>query len=128
VPIETKLHPPGARADGVPRTALVQRLAAVGDAKLVLVDAPAGFGKTTPVAQWRAGPAGHRPFAWLSLDPGDNDPGRLCWQVVSALHRACPGLGGEDILRALRAPVPDLSGSGAGASWASGETGRGLTP
>jgi LuxR family transcriptional regulator, maltose regulon positive regulatory protein len=111
VPIETKLHPPSARSDWVPRAALVQRLAAVGDTKLVLVDAPAGFGKTTLAAQWRASPAEHRPFAWLSLDPCDDDPGRLCWQVVSALHRACPGLGGEDILRALRAPAADLSGT-----------------
>jgi LuxR family transcriptional regulator, maltose regulon positive regulatory protein len=111
VPIETKLHAPSARSEWVPRAALVQRLAAVGDAKLVLVDAPAGFGKTTLVAQWRASPVEHRPFAWLSLDPGDDDPGRLCWQVVSALHRACPGLGGEDILRALCAPGPDLPGT-----------------
>lgn len=111
MPIETKLCPPSTRSEWVPRAALVQRLAAVGEAKLVLVDAPAGFGKTTLVVQWRASPVEHRPFAWLSLDPGDDDPGRLCWHVVSALHRASPGLGGEDILRELRAPAPDLAGT-----------------
>jgi hypothetical protein len=43
VPIETKLHAPGARPDWVERPELVQRLAAT-TAKLVLVEAPAGFG------------------------------------------------------------------------------------
>jgi LuxR family transcriptional regulator, maltose regulon positive regulatory protein len=111
VPIETKLHAPSARPEWVPRQALVQRLAAVGQAKLVLVDAPAGFGKTTLVAQWRASPIEHRSFAWLSLDPGDDDPGRLWWHVVSALQRACPELPAGDILRALRAQAPDLAGT-----------------
>jgi ATP/maltotriose-dependent transcriptional regulator MalT len=65
---------------------------------LILVDAPAGFGKTILVAQWRASLAGSRPFAWVSLDRGDNDPGRLWWYVVTALQRACPQIGGEAIL------------------------------
>jgi hypothetical protein len=39
-------------------------------ARLALVDAPAGFGKSTLVAQWRAGPADSRRFAWVSLDRG----------------------------------------------------------
>jgi len=111
VTVETKLHPPAARAEWVPRDALVQRLVTAGAAKLVLVGAPAGFGKTSLVAQWRASPAEHRPFAWLSLDPGDDDPARLCWHLVSALHRACPGLDGEDIRQALCVPAPDLAGT-----------------
>ena len=111
VTVETKLHPPAARAEWVPRDALVQRLVTAGAAKLVLVGAPAGFGKTTLVAQWRASPAEHRPFAWLSLDPGDDDPARLCWHLVSALHRACPGLDGEDIRQALCVAAPDLAGT-----------------
>ena len=54
-------------------------------ARLVLVDAPAGFGKTTLIAQWHLSPAESRPFAWISLDSGDDDPGRLWWHIVSAL-------------------------------------------
>ena len=111
VTVETKLLPPAPRAEWVPRPALVQRLAAADGGQLVLVGAPAGFGKTTLVAQWRASRAEHRPFAWLSLDPGDDDPARLCWHLVSALHRACPGFGGEDIRQALRTPAPDLAGT-----------------
>ena len=56
---------------------LIQRLVAAAAAKLVLVDAPAGFGKTTLVAQWQASGTESRPFAWLSLDDGENDPSRL---------------------------------------------------
>ena len=53
--LETKLHPPRIREEWVKRTELVQYL--VGStAKLILVDAPAGFGKSTLVAQWRAFP------------------------------------------------------------------------
>ncbi len=78
--------------------------------RLVLVEAPAGFGKTTVVAQWRASMLDDRPFAWISLDRGDDDPARLWLHVVSAVQRACPGFGGGDTLRALRAQVPDILG------------------
>lgn len=91
------------------RAGLVRSLADA-TAKLVLVDAPAGFGKTTLVAQWRSSPAEPRPFGWLSLDRGDDDPGRLWWYVVCALQRACPEFGGDDILRTLRVHTPDVTG------------------
>jgi LuxR family transcriptional regulator, maltose regulon positive regulatory protein len=110
VPIETKLHPPSARVEWVPRPGLIAQLAA-SPAKLVLVEAPAGFGKTTLVAQWRSSAGERRPFAWLSLDPGDDDPGRLWWHVASALQRACPDLDCSDVLRALRAQAPDFTGT-----------------
>jgi len=109
-PIEAKLHGPTARREWVPRPELVGYLAGV-TARLVLVAAPAGFGKTTLVAQWRLSPAESRPFAWVSLDPGDHDPGRLWWHVVSALDRACPAFDGDHILGALRVQVPDFAGT-----------------
>jgi LuxR family maltose regulon positive regulatory protein len=109
-PIETKLHPPRSRTEWVERRELVQSLAGAA-AKLILVDAPAGFGKTTLVAQWRSGPVEDRRFAWLSVDRGDDDPVRFWWHVVSALRRACPEFGGEDILRALRPQIPDIAGT-----------------
>ncbi|MFZ0044791.1 MAG: AAA family ATPase, partial [Streptosporangiaceae bacterium] len=80
-------------------------------ASLVLVDAPAGSGKTTLVTQWLSSPAEARPFAWISLDPGDNDPARLWWYIVRALQRACPALDASDILRALRVSPPDIAGT-----------------
>lgn len=53
VPAASKFHPPDPRRQWVPRQRLIEHLAA-GDAKLALVHAPAGFGKTIAVAQWRA--------------------------------------------------------------------------
>ena len=108
--IETKLHAPAVRKEWVQREELVGYLAGCASSRLVLVAAPAGFGKTTAVAQWRASMIEDRRFAWVSLDRGDDDPARLWWHVVSALQRACPEFGGEDVLRALRAQVPDIPG------------------
>ncbi len=110
VPIETKFYPPTARKEWVERHELVEQLTAA-TAKLILVDAPAGFGKTTLVAQWSASPLESRPFAWLSLDDADNDPGRLWWHVVCALQRACRDLEAAEVLQALRVPVPDIEGT-----------------
>jgi LuxR family maltose regulon positive regulatory protein len=108
--IETKLHAPGLRKEWVERRDLISYLA--GNAvKLVLVDAPAGFGKTTLVAQWRASAMEDRPFAWVSLDRGDNDPGRLWSHIVHSLQRACPDLDGDEILGALRIQIPDITGT-----------------
>jgi LuxR family maltose regulon positive regulatory protein len=109
-PIASKFHPPGPRRQWVPRQRLIEHLAA-GDPKLALVHAPAGFGKTIAVAQWRAAELEDRAFAWLSLDPGDDDPVSFWSHIVLSLQRACPRLGGgEDLLAVLRARLPDISG------------------
>ena len=57
--IETKLHAPVARKEWVARQELIDYLAGT-TAKLVLLDAPAGFGKTTLAAQWRSSANGGR--------------------------------------------------------------------
>jgi len=108
VPVETKFHAPDLRPEWVARPALTGRLAGA-DARLVLVDAPAGFGKTVAVAQWRSSTIENRPFAWVSLDQGDNDPGRLWWHVVCALQRASPEFGAEQILNELRVQSPEIT-------------------
>jgi LuxR family maltose regulon positive regulatory protein len=110
IPVETKFHAPDLRPEWVARPALTERLAGA-DARLVLVDAPAGFGKTVAVAQWRSSTIENRPFAWVSLDQGDNDPGRLWWHVVCALQRANPEYGAEQILNALRVQSPEITGA-----------------
>jgi LuxR family maltose regulon positive regulatory protein len=56
------------------------------DKGLTLVSAPAGFGKTTVLAQWVA--QAELPVAWLSLDAGDNDPHRFLGYVIEALNVA----------------------------------------
>jgi LuxR family maltose regulon positive regulatory protein len=107
--MQTKLHAPTPRRVWVERAQLTRYLAGT-TARLVLVDAPAGSGKTTMVAQWRSSAGEGRRFAWVSLERGD-DPGRLWRQVVSALQRACPEIDGNAILRALRAQAQDVAGS-----------------
>jgi LuxR family maltose regulon positive regulatory protein len=110
LPMETKLHAPSLRKEWVARAELISVLAATA-AKLVLIEAPAGFGKTILAAQWRASVLEDRPFAWVSLDRGDDDPGRLWRHVVHSLIRACPGLNGDEVLRAARVPIPDITGT-----------------
>jgi LuxR family transcriptional regulator, maltose regulon positive regulatory protein len=110
VPIETKLHAPNPRAEWMERPELTGYLARTS-VKLVLVDAPAGFGKTTVVAQWRSSALESRPFAWVSLDRSDDDPSQLWWYVVTALQRACPQLGVAAILAELQVQDPDVTGT-----------------
>ena len=69
--LATKLYIPSPRPNLVPRSRLIQRLSAGLGGKLTLVCAPAGFGKTTLIAEWVTGSP--REVAWLSLDEGDND-------------------------------------------------------
>src|ERR671914_2078335 len=88
----TKLHIPAPREGLVPRTALVAALADPGARKLTLLAAPPGSGKTTLLSEWRASPREERPFAWLSLDSGDNDPVRFWAGVIEALRTVEPDL------------------------------------
>src|SRR5438067_9738837 len=79
-------------------------------AKLLLVGAPVGYGKTTLLAEWREREAGERAFAWVSLDQGDADAARFWTYVVEAVRHIRPGFG-ETVLAALRAPGADLAAS-----------------
>jgi LuxR family maltose regulon positive regulatory protein len=105
--LETKLYVPGPRRGLVPRPRLSERLDRGTASKLVLVSAPAGFGKTTLVTEWlAAGPAAaadERSAAWLSLDRGDNDPASFWAYVIAALRTVAPGVG-ESALALLDAP------------------------
>jgi len=87
-PLDSKIQPPEIRAEWLDRPALIRRLSGT-TARLILISAPAGSGKTVLVSQWRAVPDSGR-FAWVTLDPGDNNPSRLWWKVISAVRRACP--------------------------------------
>jgi ATP/maltotriose-dependent transcriptional regulator MalT len=94
----------------VERSALVERLTAT-QAPLILVEAPAGYGKTTIVAQWRARLAEARPFAWVTLSRADNEPRNLWRHITRALLRACPELEADQVLCELRAVCPDITGT-----------------
>jgi ATP/maltotriose-dependent transcriptional regulator MalT len=90
---------------------LVAELRDGSRARLILVSAPAGAGKTTVLASWRADPAEQRPFAWLSLDSRDNDPVRFWNHVLAALRTGAPdaGAGVDDALRSSGGDVTDLA-------------------
>jgi LuxR family maltose regulon positive regulatory protein len=90
----------------VPRERLVARLAATSDVPLVLVVAPAGYGKTTVLAEWAE--QDRRPFAWLALDEGDNDVGRLLEAIALAVDEIEPV--GRDVFAALAAGDHGVSG------------------
>ena len=63
---ESKLHPPVVRPGIVARTALLDRLIGIGIPAVISVVAPAGYGKTTLLAQWAE--AKQPRLAWLSAD------------------------------------------------------------
>ncbi len=107
--LETKLFLPRPREGAVPRPRLRERLNRGAGSKLLLVSAPAGFGKTTLLTEWLAAvsPAstGGRRAAWLSLDRGDNDPERFWTYVIAALRTVAPEVG-ERELALLTSPQP----------------------
>src|SRR5690349_5058565 len=99
--LQTKLYLPRPRAGLVRRPRLIERLDAASAAKLMLVSAPAGFGKTTLLAEWLAGdpaaPAADRSAAWLQLDQGDNDPASFWTYLIAALRTVIPDLGTSEL-------------------------------
>lgn len=70
----------------MPRDGLVEILVGGGSRKLTLLDAPAGFGKTTLLAEWCAAAKEERAFAWVSLDGADNDPVRFSTGLLERLR------------------------------------------
>ena len=103
--LTTKLRAPGP-GERIGREALVARLREAPDAKLALIRAPAGWGKSTLLSQWRVAEQGERPFAWLTLDSSDSDPIRFWTYAVEAMRTVAPEVGGAS-LALLRAPGVD---------------------
>ena len=101
--LRTKLAPSRLPAALVPRQRLLDRLEAGLARRLTLVVGPAGFGKSTLVAEWLAARAG--PSGWVSLEAGDNDPVRFWTYFLTACRGFHPSLG-KAALAALRAAQP----------------------
>src|SRR5215212_7418016 len=85
-----KLRAPSLRPEQLVRPRLLGLLEGTSDCKLTLISAPAGYGKTTLLTQWRDTEQAGLPLAWVSLDEQDNDPVRLWRHVVEALHQVTP--------------------------------------
>jgi LuxR family transcriptional regulator, maltose regulon positive regulatory protein len=84
------LRPPLLRPEQLARPGLQSLLRLTSDCKLTLVSAPAGYGKTMLLTQWRETEKANSSFAWVSLDEQDNDPARLWRHIVEALRRGTP--------------------------------------
>jgi LuxR family maltose regulon positive regulatory protein len=81
--LQSKLVVPAQRPGLVRRAGLVSRLGASTSPRVVSLTAPAGYGKTTLLAQWAA--EDPRPFAWVSLDDRDNDPAVFLTYLAAAI-------------------------------------------
>jgi LuxR family maltose regulon positive regulatory protein len=105
--VNTKLHVPTTRPGLVARPRLSRQLDRCVQHKLLLISAPAGFGKTTLLSQWSQQSA--RPVAWVSLDATDNDPMHFWSYVVAALDKLEAGVG-ENVLPLIHTPHPEPVG------------------
>jgi LuxR family maltose regulon positive regulatory protein len=107
--LETKLHVPTGTRGLVPRPRLGARLSAGAGSALTVVSAPAGFGKTTLIAEWLVANSSDRPTAaWLSLDETDNNPALFWTYIVAALRSVAGekfGAGALALLEASQAPI-----------------------
>lgn len=106
--LATKFHVPRIRPERLARSRLIERLNEGMAREVVLVCTPAGYGKSTLLANWAEG--SKWPVAWLSLDRGDNDPARFWRYVVAALDRVS-GRVNEHVLPLLTG-LSVLSGQG----------------
>ena len=91
--LQTKLLPPAYNPRSVSRQHLLNRLALRNGRKLVLVSAPAGYGKTTLVSQWLH--ESQEQFCWLSLDQGDNSALKFWQYILGAIQKTLPEIGQE---------------------------------
>jgi LuxR family maltose regulon positive regulatory protein len=89
------LHIPALRPGHVHRRELVASLIAGARARLTVIAAAPGSGKTSLLSEWHADPRERRPFAWMSLDAADNDPVRFWDGVLAALQTISSQLGGS---------------------------------
>ncbi|HLO30919.1 MAG TPA: LuxR C-terminal-related transcriptional regulator [Anaerolineales bacterium] len=128
--LATKLYIPPPPPKVVVRTRLIERLNEGLSTGVILISAPAGFGKTTLVSEWvdhsrldaekdskienrkivnRKSEILNR-VAWLSLDEEDSNPARFLTYLVAALQTVAPKLG-EGALDVLQSPQPPPSES-----------------
>jgi LuxR family transcriptional regulator, maltose regulon positive regulatory protein len=104
--IPSKLEPPTLPAEEVVRPRLDAALDS--DCQVVIVTAPAGYGKSTLVAGWVARSPEQR-IAWVSLDALDSNPLSFWRHVVAAIARVVPAAHEADaILLERGAPGPEF--------------------
>ena len=90
--IRTKLNVPAVRRGALERDALIQKLNRGADGRVLLVTAPAGYGKTTLVTQWLQ--QQDREIAWITLDENDSSSDLFFNLLMSAVDNAIPDFDG----------------------------------
>ena len=106
--LRTKLFVPPLRPNLVRRPRLLEKLSAGMEGALTLISAPAGYGKSTLIGEWRAGPGAEVPFAWLSLDASDDDSARFWPYVLTALNTIQEGLADEALSLFISFQLPPI--------------------
>ncbi len=101
--LKTRLYIPATRPELISRPRLIDRLNEGLNHRLILIAAPAGYGKTTLLGNWVAQCGGA--VAWLSLDEADNDPVRFLTYLIAAVQ-TIEAQFGQDIMTGLRSPQP----------------------
>jgi len=100
--LASKLRPSAGRPGAVVLQPLLSRLSEDLSTRLVLISTPAGWGKTCLLRDWRLADTASR-TAWVSVDPGDNDPVRFWAHVIASVAGASQGFGAA-VLPVLTAP------------------------
>ena len=105
--LSTKLFTPKPRGTSVERRRLNSILDEASAA--ILVSAPAGFGKSTALANWLQ--TADVDAAWLSLEEADDEPRRFVSYVAAALGQLSPGLSGvlEPLAKGPRLPSAEAA-------------------
>jgi LuxR family transcriptional regulator, maltose regulon positive regulatory protein len=89
--LSTKLFIPHYRPGMVKRPRLKAQLDAGLTSRIILISAPAGFGKTSLLSEWLSDYRGLK--AWISLDKSDNDPARFLKYLIAGIQLIVPGAG-----------------------------------
>jgi hypothetical protein len=91
----------------VARPRLSGRLRGGAESPLTLISAPAGFGKTTLLAEWLAATPAEGSVAWLSLEESDSQPASSWTYLITALQAVVPGVGASalQLLQSGQPPV-----------------------
>lgn len=93
--VEGRFYRPPLPEGHVPRPRLCQRLHAGLSGRLLLVSAPAGFGKSSLAVEFCQSLPASWGSLWLGLSQRDSDPGRFLERLLEGLQQFCPDLGNQ---------------------------------
>lgn len=105
--IQTKLHRPPLPVDLIPRPRLTELLITKNLPQLILISAPAGYGKSTLAKSWAI--ASNYPSAWISLDEHDDNLVVFLSYVLAAIRQISPVFGNDTAALLKASTLPPLN-------------------